>query len=134
MFASLFTYAADSPDPRAEQAFQQQFAGADNVRWSKADNDMLKVSFTWAGQSALAFFTKDGRFAGAARNLQPQQLPLAIMMGINKRFVSPVIITAKEISNEEGTSYSVLLEDNKGKYNVTLNSAGEIISKEKAKA
>ena len=113
-------------DPRAEKAFARQFAGAQNVEWTKLENEIQKVSFLYAGSRAEAYFSSNGEFLGSARNIFFNQLPLVVMQAVSNRFAEPIIIEIKEITNEEGTSYKILLEQKEKKYSLKLSSTGGI--------
>lgn len=120
-------------NPKAEAVFAKQFAGAENVKWASVDADHVKVAFTLGGTRAEAYFSAAGELLGTVRNLFYNQLPLLVMQSVSNRFGEPVIIEVKEITNTEGTSYRVILEHKEKKYNVRLNSLGEIIESEKVK-
>lgn len=132
---SITTFAGTTPnaDPRAEKAFQQQFAGASNVKWSKVEGGYLEAFFTWADHRTIAYFTPEGEFAGSIRNLLFNQLPLSVMRTIDSYYKNDVVVEIKEITNADGTHYSVLVEQKGRQYNVKINNAGEITQKEKVK-
>ena len=98
-------------NPRAEKVFAQQFAGAENVKWTKLADDYLKASFTLSGIRVEAYFNQDGELQGTLRNLFYNQLPLAVMQTVSHKFNGAVIVEIKEITNNDGTSYYVTLEE-----------------------
>jgi hypothetical protein len=55
------------------------------------------------------------------------------MQKLNNKFNDGVVLVVNEITNPEGTSYKVILEQKKGKYDVRLNSLGEVIEVQKEK-
>jgi hypothetical protein len=112
--------------PGAEEVFAKQFAGAENVKWTKLNDGYLKATFTLSGIRAEAFFDGNAEFIGAVRNLLYSQLPLAVMQTISNKFETAAIIEVKEITNHEGTGYRVVLEQKNKKYKLKLNSHGEI--------
>src|SRR5258705_11366058 len=105
-------------DPRIEKVFSKQFAGAEDVKWTKIDDDFQKVSFVLGGTRAEAYFNSDGELLGTVRNLFFSQLPLVVMQGVNKRYTGTVVTEVKEITNSEGTSYRVVLEQKEKKINL----------------
>jgi hypothetical protein len=113
-------------DPRAEKIFAKEFAGAQNVKWIRLDEGYLRVTFLLNGIAAETFFDADAELLGTVRNLFYNQLPLVVMQTVNKRFVDAVIIEVKEITNTEGTSYKVVLEQKNKKYLVRLDSLGQV--------
>lgn len=120
-------------DPRTEKVFAQKFAGAENIKWTKLGQDYQKVSFTLGGARAEAYFSSNGEFLGTVRNLFYNQLPLVVMQTIDSRFANAVIIEVKEINNNDGTGYRLILEHKEKKYNIKLNSLGDIIDQQKEK-
>jgi hypothetical protein len=120
-------------DPRIEKVFAQQFAGAENVKWTTLDDGYQKANFTLSGIRVEAIFSKEAEFLGAVRNLFYNQLPLAVMQNIGNKFAGAAIIEVKEITNNEGTSYRVVLEQKNKVYTLKLNSQGDITDQEKEK-
>jgi hypothetical protein len=130
--APALAHAANN-DPRVEKAFTQQFAGAENVKWTTLDDGYQKANFTISGIRVEAIFSKEAEFLGAVRNLFYNQLPLAVMQTIGNKFANAVILEVTEITNNESTSYNVVLEQKNKKYTLKLNSQGEITEKENEK-
>ncbi len=114
------------------QSFQKEFKGVEVLKWEKEDA-VFKAIFLYGEKRVAAFFSENGTFLGSIRGLFFNQLPLTVSSAVNKQFSSPVIIEANEISNENGTSYKVLLESGGKKYQVKTNAEGMILSKEKLK-
>lgn len=131
--APVFAAGSHPGDPRSEAIFAKQFSGAENVKWTELDDNFRKVSFTLGGIRAEAFYSNEGELLGTVRNLFFSQLPLAVIQAVNTKFQEPVIIEVKEITNAEGTSYRVILEQKDKKYNLKLNSLGEITDQQKEK-
>ncbi|HEY6504783.1 MAG TPA: hypothetical protein VIZ28_12460 [Chitinophagaceae bacterium] len=120
-------------DPRSEAIFAKQFSGAENVKWTELEDQFKKVSFTLGGIRAEAYFSNEGELLGTVRNLFFSQLPLNVIQAVNTKFSEPVIIEAKEITNADGTSYRIILEHTDKRYNLKLNSLGEITDQQKVK-
>jgi hypothetical protein len=113
-------------DPITEAVFAKKFSGAENVKWSKVDDGHQKVSFTLGGIRAEAFFGTDGELLGTVRNLFYSQLPLIVIQSVNNRFDTPVVVEVKEITNLDGTSYKIKLEQKGKKYSIRVNSLGDV--------
>lgn len=128
LLATTFLTAFARPEPgnekQAEQNFTKQFAGAENVSWSKAIEGHLKVTFTWGGHRTEAYFNQQAEFVGAIRGIFYDQLPLTVIRGIEKAFPKPLVLEVREISTVEGTSYALVIEKKKGKYKVLVGSDG----------
>jgi hypothetical protein len=125
-------HAADN-DPRAEKLFSKQFAGAQNVKWMKLADGYLRVTFVLNGIGAETFFNADAELVGTVRNLFYNQMPLAVMQTVDNKFERASVVEVKEITNDDGTSYKVVLEQKNKKYILRLNSLGQITELQKEK-
>src|SRR5215831_7134388 len=124
---------ASDIDPRAERVFAKQFAGAQYVKWNTMEDGYLRVTFVLNGIGAESFFNEDGELLGTVRNLFYNQLPLLVMQSVDSKFAGSSILEVKEITNDDGTNYKVILENNGKKYTLKLNSLGQITDSEKQK-
>ncbi|MCG2617920.1 hypothetical protein LZZ85_26700 [Terrimonas sp. NA20] len=130
---SSFANPVEKADPKAEQAFNKQFAGAQNIIWSRTDQDVMKVSFVWGGHSTVAYFNSNAEFVGSIRNMFFDQLPMIVIRAVDQKFKSPVVTEVREVSTDEGTTYALAIEEGVKKYTVKFNSLGEVLSKERVK-
>lgn len=129
--AALANAGADI-NPKVQAAFEKDFSSAKNVKWNK-DGDYLKASFTIADMLTDAFYTEEGQLVGSARNLSFDQLPLAVVHEVNKRFETGTVLNVLEITNDEGTSYRLWIEDGNKKIKIRSNGSGEITVLERIK-
>ena len=129
---SAFTQGINN-DPGIEKLFTKEFAGAENVKWVKLDDGYQKASFTLAGTGVEAYFSADAELLGTVRNIFYSQVPLVVMQAINKQFENAVVLEVTEVTNSGGTSYRITLEEKTKKYNLRLNSFGEITELKKIK-
>jgi len=81
----------------------------------------------------LAYFNSNGEFVGSIRGISFSQLPLIVGRSIDKSFKNAIILEISEITNDEGTQYKLMIEDEQKKYAVRLNSFGDVLKKEKVK-
>ena len=123
---------AEKENPRVEKAFQKMFAGASHVSWSEVKG-FLKVSFVWGGHQSVAFFDRNAQLLGTIRGLFFKELPLSVTKAVTERFDNPIVLEVNEIFNEEGIRYALVLEYKNKKYNVSLNSFGEVVERERIK-
>jgi hypothetical protein len=105
--------------------FKKEFPSASLIEWS-SPGEYLKATFILWGSRAEAYFTADGQLQGSMRSIFYNQLPLSVMITVDKRFETAEILTVSEISNSEGTSYLLVLESKNKKYRVKVNSSGGI--------
>lgn len=131
-FVSAFANNSDN-DPKAEQVFSKQFAGAQNITWSRTAEGVLKVNFVWGGHGTVVYFNDKAEIVASIRNMFFDQLPMTIVRSVESKFKNPVVTEVREISTDEGTSYSLVLEEGTKKFKVKLNSLGEVLVKEKVK-
>lgn len=131
---TVLTAAAADPgkkDVLAERAFQKQFSGAQNISWTKTNDGLHQVSFVWGGLRTVAFFNGDAEMVGSIRNVFFSHLPLTVLRSVETNFANPVVVEVTEITNQEGTSYNILLEEKNKKYKVRVNSYGDVLQKDK---
>jgi hypothetical protein len=105
--------------------FKKEFPSASLIEWS-SPGEYLKATFILWGSRAEAYFTAEGQLQGSMRSIFYNQLPLSVMITVDKRFETAEILTVSEISNSEGTSYLLVLESKNKKYSVKVNSSGGI--------
>ncbi len=134
VFAGLtaFSRLNNRVDPRAEQLFKNEFAGAANVVWSKTGN-FLKASFTWVDHQAIAYFNADAELVGCIRGLFFNQLPLTVIRSVERNFKGAIVLESVEITNDEGVSYKLILEYKDKKHEIRMNGFGEMLSNKKLK-
>lgn len=131
--AASFANPIEKADPKAEKEFNRQFAGATGISWSRTSEGVLKVNFVWGGHSTVAYFNDQAEFVGSVRNMFFDQLPMIIVRAVDHKFKEPVVTEVREVSTEEGTTYSLSLEEGSRKFKVKFNSLGEMLSKERIK-
>jgi hypothetical protein len=128
----LLAHATDT-DPRAEKIFAKQFAGAQNIKWTKLTDGYLSVTFVLNGIGAETFFNADAELIGTVRNLFYNQMPLVVMQTVDNKFTGASVIEVKEITNSDGTCYKVVLEQKNRKCFLRVNSLGQITELQKEK-
>ena len=118
-----------SPDPDPDQkvidGFKKEFPAAREVSWSNQD-EYEKAIFLLAGRRVIAYFSSEGELEGCIRDIFYDQLPLAVMSAVEKRFGEMEVLYVREVTNREGTSYKIRLDEGKKMYNVTVASDGYI--------
>jgi hypothetical protein len=117
---------------QVQASFKKEFPGASLIEWNKP-GEFYKATFMLWDHRTEAYFTEDGQLQGSMRSLFYNQLPLAVMTSINKRFEGAGILDINEINNTDGTSYTLLLEVNDKKYRVKADVSGGITEVKKLK-
>jgi hypothetical protein len=114
MMASVVSK-ADTPvkdivTPAVLQSFQTSFSNAREVSWTAVGSDMYKASFTFNGQYITAFYNTEGSLVALTRNISSNQLPIKLQAALQTS-ESGWISDLFEISNDEGTTYYVTVEN-----------------------
>ncbi|MDZ4807588.1 MAG: hypothetical protein SGI96_04900 [Bacteroidota bacterium] len=122
---TVFANDAPTPNEQVLASFKKEFASAQDVRWNKQDN-YDKATFLLGASWVVAYFNPAGPLEGCARDIFFNQLPLAVMAAIDKRFAAAVIINVREITNVDGTHYRLILEAKNKKLKVKVDSSGNI--------
>jgi hypothetical protein len=111
-----FATAYSTPDsnknvaPEVLASFQKNFTKADNVSWTEGDA-FFRADFTFNAQHITAFFSKSGAMMGTTRNLSFTQLPVILQTNLKELQQDNWIAELFELSNEDGTSYFITLEN-----------------------
>jgi hypothetical protein len=129
---SVFAKEGTDINQKVLTAFEKDFTTAKNVKWMR-DGEYLKASFTLSDMLTDAYYTEDGELVGSARNLLFEQLPLAVIHEFNKRFDESAVLNVLEITNTEGTSYRVWIEQGNKKIKIRANGSGDLTVVEKSK-
>ena len=112
--ASVFakpTFANDGEiKPAVLRTFEKTFANAKNVEWTITTN-MYKARFEMSGQMVTAYYTSSGQQLAVTRNITSHQLPLTLQTAMKNEYPGHWITNLFELTNDEGTTYYVTLED-----------------------
>lgn len=120
-------FATDDPNPgeKVLATFKNEFLTAQNVVWTK-ENNYDKVSFVLASRRVIAYFNPEGELEGYMRDIFFDQLPLAVMTAVDKKYPDAVIIDVREVNNANGTNYKVRLESKSKKLSMRVSPEGNI--------
>ncbi|MET0466378.1 MAG: hypothetical protein ABW007_24690 [Chitinophagaceae bacterium] len=89
--------------------FDREFAGAKEVSWTSGTG-FYKASFVYNGQHVAAFYSFEGEMLGLARNISSLDLPMTLQSSLKKEYGGRWISDLFELSNAEGTTYYITLE------------------------
>lgn len=113
-------------------SFGKDFTLAKNVQW-REEGGYLKARFTVSETLIEAYYTTDGEFVGSARSLLFEQLPLSVIREFNQRYNEASVLSILEVTNSEGTSYRIWLEESNKKIKLNASSTGDLTILEKTK-
>ncbi|MBC7872726.1 MAG: hypothetical protein H7Y01_01950 [Ferruginibacter sp.] len=122
-----------NPSQQVLDEFKKEFTAAQHVSWDK-QGEYDKATFLLAGRRVIAYFNALGQFEGCLRDIFFDQLPLAVMTAVDRRFAEADIQDVREITNAEGTHYRLTIETKNKKYSIKVGATGnidEIVKKKK---
>lgn len=95
-------------------AFEAQFSTATEVNWTEAPN-YFKATFQFNGQQVAAFYSLEGELVGTTRNIMSVDLPINLQASLKKDYKSCWISDLFEVSNNDGISYYITVENAESK-------------------
>ena len=105
-------------------SFNKQFAGAKEVQWTST-NDYYKAAFVYNGQNVNAFYQLDGGLIAMTRNISSLELPISLQTNLKNNYSKYWISDLFEVSNNEGTSYYITIENAETKIILKSNDTGK---------
>ncbi len=112
-------------------AFNKEFAGVKDVQWTNTEN-YYKASFEFNGHNVNAFYQHDGELIAMARNISSLELPISLQSSLRNSYKGYWISDLFEISNNDGTTYYITLENADSKLVLNSNGVGKWSSFKKA--
>jgi hypothetical protein len=91
-------------------AFESDFVGAKEVAWTSS-RDYYRADFIFNGQHVNAFYGTEGGLMAMTRYISSLDLPLSLQANLKKDYSNYWISDLFEVSNGEGTSYYITLEN-----------------------
>ena len=122
----------DKINPKVTAAFQREFAGVGDVNWTVSEN-IIKANFLYNNVRTEAYYNEDAELVGTARNVLFNQLPLAVIKGVNERFGSVPVYEIVEYTCNGETIYSMTAELASKKLKIKASVSGNIWVERKIK-
>jgi len=97
-------------DQKVLNAFSKDFKTAKEVEWTIGTN-YYRADFTYNEKHVFAYYDKSGELVALTRYVSPNDLPLALQSNLKKSFSDYWISDLFEVSNTDGTSYYVTVEN-----------------------
>jgi hypothetical protein len=120
--STLCSFAGDvTVSSRVLDAFKSDFSSATEIAWT-ANHDYYKASFVFNDQHVSAFYNMDGELMGMTRYIRSLDLPISLQANLKKGYSNYWISDLFEVSNHDGTSYYITLENADSK--IVLKSSG----------
>lgn len=95
---------------RLKTALSQSFANATHVRWYTDDQKVFTAKFLVGETQVSAYFDADGNLLSTRRYITEEQLPLAVVTKVKKRYPSHEIRSTVELDAGNTTTYYITLE------------------------
>jgi hypothetical protein len=100
-------------------SFQSAFKNASEVKW-KTSGDYYKADFIVNEQYVTAYYDSNAALVAVTRNVNSFQLPITLQTKLKASYEQYWISELFELSNENGVSYYVTVENGDSK--ITLQS------------
>ena len=107
-------------------SFKKEFAGAQSVTWSQIW-DYQRALFIFDQHRVEAYFNSNGVLEGFARGILYKEMPMAVMISLEKHFPTADFVAILEVSNTEGFFYCLTVEKQSKLYRVKASVNGTII-------
>lgn len=95
-------------------SFNSAFRNASDVQW-KDCGGYYKADFSLNGQYVTAFYDQNASLMAVTRNISPVQLPVTLQTSLKKDYENYWVSDLFEVSNENGTSYYITVENGETK-------------------
>jgi len=102
-------------------SFNTSFKNASEVKWNVSGN-FYKAEFSINSQYVTAYYDATAGLIAVTRNISSFQLPITLQTKMKASYDSYWISDLFELSDDNGTSYYVTVEDGDAK--ITLKSTG----------
>ncbi|HYO22721.1 MAG TPA: hypothetical protein VER36_09970 [Flavisolibacter sp.] len=105
-------------------SFNSSFKNASEVSW-KATGDYFKADFVLNSQHVSAFYDNTGNLVAVTRNINSFQLPMTLQTKLKNSYGSYWISDLFEMSDNDGTTYYVTVENGDSKTTLKSNGTSE---------
>jgi hypothetical protein len=121
---------AAAPGSKLIEQFKTTFPNAENVKWSE-DKTGYFVSFYQNENFEKVLYNKDGDFVCSWKYSDGKQLPINIVMMLNKRFSEAKIIGVTELTTQSSMNYEIKLTKGSKLYSINVMPDGSITKEER---
>ena len=129
---AVSTWASPSPAENAQAAFEKEFAGATDPKWTSVEG-LFIVTFNLNNDKMRAWYSEDGEFKAVQRYVKPRQMTYLAARKLEELATKERILSVEEITKEGMLYYLVKTENEKSKITYNLSVSGEATRLEKRK-
>lgn len=113
-------------DPKILSAFQKEFSFAQNVKW-QIKGKFAQVNFSVNDHGFIAWYNSDAQLVSTARNILYMQLPLSVIMTLEKEFTDASLYGFVEITRDDETLYQIQAERKNKKLLLQISPGGNVL-------
>ena len=122
---SAFANTNDDINQRAIASFKKDFVTARNVSWQE-EKTYTKATFTLNDQVMFAYYSNENtELLAVVRNLLSEQLPINLLISLQKEYKTYWITDIFEAATPDHTSYYVTLENSEETIVLSANGPDE---------
>ncbi|MCF3110464.1 hypothetical protein LL912_16885 [Niabella sp. CC-SYL272] len=114
------------------KTFNQVFSDARDVQWATTAT-YSQASFRSGSVATRVMIDNNGTLIRTIRYYKANELPSHVLYQIRKQYEGKDIAGVTEVSNSEGTSYHLIVNDSRNLYKVTVDHSGTITQEAKYK-
>ncbi|MBS1654412.1 MAG: hypothetical protein JSU05_06195 [Bacteroidetes bacterium] len=111
--------------PRILSSFKKEFSFAENVMWRSADN-IAFATFSINDKWFTAYFHRDGELLATTRNMLFDELPLAVMQAVSKKYQPGDTQEIYEWQSGGETFYFMTVDSKKTENKIKVSAYGQI--------
>jgi hypothetical protein len=125
VLTSSLAFASPAVDGKIEKTFKESFPKAEKVTWYESDS-YYEVLFTNNQVTCRMWYDHDGNVSKTERYYKEDGLSPFLLAKLNKKFPGKKVYGVTEVSTDGGTTYNIILEDEKQWYQVSADDAGSV--------
>ena len=127
-----FTNLDDQKVPQAvKDAFSEKFPTAKKVDWEKENDQEWEAEFKLNKVEYSANFLADGTWKETEHEISETEVPQQILSSLKSNFPDYEIEEVEMSEKNEGTFYEFEIEKGKDEWDVTMDSNGKVLKKQK---
>ena len=134
LFATLSVAASDPREvsEKVLNAFNKTFVKATEVVWHETQN-LFEASFKQSEIISRAIYDKEGNLVRTTRYYSQENLPINILIKLQKKYAGKSVYGVTELSTEEQVSYQITMQDEKNWYIIKADNWGSLELEQKYK-
>lgn len=115
---------------KVKASFDQRFATASHVKWSKENDTEWEAEFKMDKRDYSANFSNDGKWMETEYKISADELPAAVKATIQKEFDGYKIEASELSETADGKMFEIELEKGEIEVEAIIDTKGNLIKKE----